>query len=111
MNVAGTGQRSRSRLGPGAAAAAMRTPATLLRRPPRTPGTLRGFLATPPQLRGSFGSAARGTTPGTALSVDRGSLTSWLARTGLADVVQLPACCNTHASPSGTISRCSTCKT
>ncbi|CAL8467255.1 g6791 [Coccomyxa elongata] len=83
-----TAPRTRSRLGPGALAgaiAAARTPATLLRRrPPRTPAT---------QLRGSFGfgSAARGGTPGTALSVGRGSLDSWLARTGLDDKVDSPA--------------------
>jgi hypothetical protein len=82
--------RTRSRLGPGGLAgaiAAARTPATLLRRHPRTPATLRSSLATPPQLRGGFGSAAR-STPGTALRVGRGSLESWLARTGLGDKVR-----------------------
>ncbi|BDA40456.1 hypothetical protein COCOBI_01-1090 [Coccomyxa sp. Obi] len=83
---AGTAPRTRSRLGPGGLAgaiAAARTPATLLRRPPRTPATL---------LRCGFGSAARSSTPGTALSVDspaRASLEALWARAGQAGALRL----------------------
>ncbi len=53
-----------------------------IRTPARTPATLRRFLATP---MGARRSPAR--TPGTALSVGRGGLDSWLRRMGLAEVV------------------------
>lgn len=71
-----------SRLGVAAQQAA--TPRGL---PPRTPATPRlgGFAARTPAGQGML----RGhRTPGTALSVGRGSLDSWLARTGLSGAVR-----------------------
>ena len=70
------------------------------RTPARTPATLRRFLATPAAARRS---PAR--TPGTALSVGRGGLDSWLRRMGLANVVwpMRPSCWASLTSTACTI--------
>ena len=82
MPLAGLLRGDTSRVAPADTPARM--PAAL-QRPPRTPATLRGFLATPDLARRN--PVAR--TPGTMLSVGRGGLDSWLGRMGLAAVVCL----------------------